>query len=806
MDGQQDLQVEHDEETGDVIVSDRRPSIPEPERGSHGENLALRMDESDLNAIGSNTVQRVTRDKGSRSEWEAMNERAVQLLGLGPRSTVSDSDYENADKSDHPLLLEALVQFQATALGEMLPPEKVCTAVSAYDTSVLDHEQQKDADAAIKAAGRRVEAYYLDYLTKKLPSYVEDTDLLLRDCGLFGVGIRKVYIDRTIPSAAVRVDYVPLEDLFIAYDTRSTRQGRITHRMRTDATDMVRYFQRGIYRPITLQPSDETDPVTDQRDIIQGIRKNSLESSDTYTLYEMHAHLFLPDDPHPEGLARPYIVTTESTTGQVLAVWRNWIEGDPEEKRIEQFVAYPYHPGKSSIFALGLGALLANQTEALRSGQRAGLDAGYLANHPAGFKKSNFTIREDNKKVMPGEFVDVDAPGAGPIQDSIMLHPFEGPNAGLMALMDRMTENARRLGGTAVADLSGMMGPSVAPGPALAAFDEQTKFQTAVHGRLYRAHSAELDLIHERTKEIYANQSVPYGKNNTLEPTDLILTRLLPAMDPAQISRARRMMESQAVLDVAKEFPDVVDKRQAVIDFLNAIGTDSHEHLIIPEPQEAQPADAITEYGNALKNMPLRAGPAQNHMAHIEAHVSSMRILATSGLNQEDGARVMAAVSAHIAEHMALDLAVQVAAALSIPLAQFAEGIPPEIEAQIAPMIATAVQQVEQLRAAPSDEETKIQIERIRAENRLQVEQIRSNVKLAAEGMASARTKQDNEADVLMNREDNATSLLLAGITNRGKRLERNATGGGTGIKGSSNPAPRTPTSQPNPMRTQGHD
>lgn len=758
--------VTTDEETGDIVVGEQEATPVEKGVVGHNENLAMNIDSGKLAEIGAYITEKADADKSSRTEWEEQNARAMKLQGIGPESDPDDIEYDSANTSDHPLLLSALTRFQSSALSELLPPEKVCTGVSAFDLSGLDKKQRGEAERDIEKAIKRVEAYYLDYLGQKLPSYEEDTDLILRDCGLMGVGIRKIYVDPTIKSAPVRADYVPLEDLFIAYDAKSTREGRITHRIRMDASDLVRYMVHGIYRAVDIVGGETAakDAVTEQRDIIQGITDRHLSGGGKPVLYETHANLFLEHDPHPRGLSRPYIVTVAHGNGAVLSIRRNWVDGDPDERRIEQFVAYPYHPGKSAIFALGLGALLANQTEALRDGQRAGLDAAYLANHPAGFKKSTMSIREDNTRVLPGEFVDVDSPGAGPIQDMLMLHPFQGPDQGLMSLMDRMEANGKELGGVATADLAGMMGPSVAPGPALAAYDEQTKFQSAVHRRLYRAHKCELRLIHQRHREIYANKTVPFGVNSALQPTDLVLVDLLPAMDPSQISRARRMMEAQVKLDTATANPDVMDKRAALIDFLNAIGTTDIEHLLIPEPQEARPADAVTEYGNAMKNMPIVAGPAQNHAAHIDAHLASLKGLQSSPLAPEDGERVMAAMAAHIVEHFALDLAVQVAAAMGVSLADFAEGIPPEIEYQIAPMLAQAIQQVEQMRASPTDNDIKLQIEQLRAENKLAVEQIRTNASLAKEAMESQQKRGSDATSTLNNREDNATALLIAGL------------------------------------------
>jgi len=785
--------VTRDDDTGDIIVGEEQIAV-EPKVQGHGENLALTIDDNQLDTVGIYVTEKADADKKSRAEWEEQNARAMQLLGIGPESEPNAIDYEDANTSDHPLLLSALTRFQASALSELLPPEKVCTGVAAFDLTGLDRQQRGEAERDIEKAIDRVEAYYLDYLGDQLPSYEEDTDLILRDCGLHGIGFRKVYVDPTVTSP-VRADHVPVEDLFISYDAKSTKCGRITHRMFCKAHDMVRMMQAGLYRVIDLDSGTlpEHDTVTEQRDIIQGLTASSMDGNEGHTLYETHCMLFLEGDPHPKMLARPYVVTVHVSTGKVLSLRRNWVESDPDEKPIPAFVAYPYHPGKSAIFALGLGALLANQTEALRDGQRAALDAGYLANHPAGFKKSSLSIREDNTRVMPGEFVDVDSPGAGPISDALMLHPFRGPDQGLMALIDKMEMNGKELGGVATADLSGMMGSSVSPGPALAALDEQTKFQSAVHRRLYRANRTELRMIHDRMREIFANQPVQFGVNSVLQPTDLIMVNLLPAMDPSQVSRSRRMIESQVKLDTAEKFPDVLDKRAAVIDFLNATGTSDIDHLLLPERQEAKPADPVTEYGNVMRGKPLKAGQAQNHAAHIDAHTANMQGVQSSNLTTEQGGAVMASLAAHIADHMSLDLAVQVSAAMGIPLEALAEGLPPEVEYQIAPMMAQAIAQVEKMRAGTNPEDTKIQIEQMRAANKIEVERIRGEFNLQRETMQGQQNTDDNQTSTLNNKEDNITALLLAGIKSSGG-------GGKSSINPrSTNPNPSPPSNSNNP-------
>jgi hypothetical protein len=701
--------LSRDPETGDMLYEPEAqfpaPAVSTPAEQDFFANLATGMPEHRSSQIGNMVTEQITYDERSRDEWEEIAARNIQLLGIGPESKPDDFEYAASDTSDHPLLLTALTRFQSKALSAMLPgPDQVCRFEPAMDLELIEDEAEREvAQQDTDASGRRVMKFYADYLLKQHPSYVEDTDLILYDCGLQGAGVRKIYNDPTRPRRKTRIERARLQDLILAYDTESWTCGRITHRIDMPTPELIRCIQTGFYRPVDRLIDGDVprlDRLTEEQNRIQGLSNDYMRGGEQHRIYETHMELFLDEDRHSKGFARPYIVSVHARTQEVLAIQRNWSPSDEEEQRIERFVAYLFHPGSNALHGLGLGHLLGNITKALRTGQRRALDAAYLANHPSGFKLSQWKIRDEGTPVKPGEFVDVEAT-VDDIRAALMLHPFEGPNQGLLALMEKMETNGRELGGIASIDFSQLMKAGIAAGPAMAAYEESVEFQTAIHRRLYDAQAQELRLIHARMREVVTG-ATNFGTNGVLQEGDLASVDIVPYMKPGQASRQRQILEAQAILDVATEAPDVVNKRKAVEDYLRALGKPDIDSYILPDPAETppEPADPVTEYAAILAGTPVAAGQMQNHQAHIDAHAAQMRGLATSQLPIEQGQAAMAAIAAHIGEHMGMMLLVQLAAQTGIPVEQFGEAMTPEMETQVAPMVAQAVVAIEAERAA----------------------------------------------------------------------------------------------------------
>lgn len=720
-------------ENGDIMLEAERVEPPPPaDTEDHYSNLLDVVEPETEMMLGSTLTEELAHDLHGRADWEKMAKRYIDALGIGPESKPDDYEYEFSDTSDHPLLTKSLTNFQAKALAALMPsPARIAGTKPGVDVSHIEDPQvRKTARRKLVEAAQRVEDFYNWYLLDALPAYEEDTDQIIHDCGLHGVGFRRITVDTSYQNAPVRAEHVALEDLILSYDAKNFRDGgRITHRRKVSTTDLVRGMQSGAYAKQEVVAGVDlwNDALTEARDEIYGITRSITSAMSTHTLYDVFTYLFLRGDEHPGMIARPYIVTIHQASQKVLSIRRNWHPEDPDENPLEHFAGYVYSPGRNALTAIGLGALLTNITMALRKAQRRGLDAAYLANHPSGFITGGFSIRDDSTPFVPGELRPVDV-GNGDIRQSILLNPFQGPDAGLLQLYDRMHDAGKELGNIASIDFASMMKSGVAAGPALAAYDESTEFQTSVHRRLYRGHATELRIIHERMRDTLGGRTIQYKPGFYLQADDLFMVDVVPAMKPGHVSRQRALMEAQAVYETAKAHPDIVNIRTALTRLYEAMSVAGIDDLLIPDPAENPPpaTDPVNEYMRVMKGEPLRAAPIQNHRAHIEAHTAQMQGLQNSALTIEMGQAVSAALAAHIAEHEALDLMVQVSAQMGIPLEMLTEGIPPEMEAELAPQLASVIVAIENARRPKDEQDPRIVVETIRAETKQAIETMKN--------------------------------------------------------------------------------
>lgn len=781
-----DLQFQRDEDG----VSYGPAMAPEPpaEISEHDVNLAQYLAPSTLSSLSTTLTEAVSFDEDGRSGIEDMAEVIHDLLGLAPVEEGED-DSGIDDTSSSTLMLTALLRFQAKALSVLLPSDDMAVRTEpAIDLDQIEDEDQRDAmREEITKAERRVQEFYTDYLFHKLPSYEEDTDLILHDMGLMGCGIRKIVTDTTRKATPVMPEYCAPGSLVISYNTKNFRVGRVAHKIDMETGDLIRRIRSGVYRPVTLvdHGAPDTSPITEASDRMFGVEAAHYQQSETHRLLEVYTSLILDADRHPDSLPRPYIVTIHAATQEIVAVQRNWDKADPDETPLEHFVAYLYHPGKNSVTGVGLGQILMQTTHAMRKAQRAMLAAGYLQNHPSGFKLGSMSIRDGNEKIRYGEFMDVDSP-TGDINKAIMLHPFQGPSPGLMALSERMEAAGRELGGTASIDFAALMKSGVAAGPAMAAFEESTEFQTSVHRRLYKAQRKEMELIHDRLITILSGRAIPYKDDKVLQPNDLRSVKVLPYMKPGQASRQKVIMEAQAVWDMAQANPDVLNKRRAAENFIRALGSPEADELILPAPedQEIMPADPVTEYTLLLTGQPLKAGMMQNHQAHIDAHTAQMKMLQVSSLPVDQGDAMSAQLAAHIAEHMGLQMLVEATSRVGISPDQLGPDIPPQLEAQIAPLLAQAIVQIEQERRPPDGGGEKLAVQEMKERGATEREMLKSQARMTEAELklrhdrenAERKHQQAVEIQELKDRaamereiEDNTAAIRIARMKQSGK-------------------------------------
>lgn len=773
MDGGPNMQLESDPATGDLLYSYPDTATTTLETGGHFENISMKLAARTRDSMCDTLTELVTYDEDGRKEWAEIATDAYKLLGVGPESAADGAEEGEDSTADHPLLLNALTRFQSKAYAALLPSSEraVRTEPSINLDDIDDPDEREQAQQEAADAGARVERFYTYYLFERCDSYETETDQILHDCGMLGMGVRKLFMDKSRKNTPVRPMHVPLADIIISYDATSFRVGRITHRMSMPTSELVRMIKSGQYNPIsTLMPdNDPKNGLTAEIDRIVGLGSGGFRSDETHKIYEVHCDLRLTEDPHPLGLARPYIVTVHATSREILSIVRNWEQDDPDEERIEHFIAYPFAPGKSATMPMGLGHILSNITRSLRDALRAGLDAGYYQNHPSGFKLSSFKLRDDTTRIRAGEFIDVDAP-VDDINKAIMLHPFQGPSPGLQALAEKMEANGKELGGNVTIDFSQMMKAGIAAGPAMAAYEESAVFQTAIHRRLYKAMATELRMIHARMRQVHGNKAVAYGTNGTLRPGDLLLVNILPAMKPGEMSKQKSLLEAQAIWDMGKEMPDIIDRRKAGMELLRALGRPHIDDILLPDPEEEQPepADPVTEYMTILQGKPVVAGLSQNHQAHIDSHAAQMKMLVGSSLPVEMGDAAMASLSAHIADHMAKEALIAVASAIGMDPAMMQEGIPPELEAQVAPMIALAIQQLEEQRRPPEQDDGKLAIAQLNAQAKVETETMKQRHEREMATMKHQQAlqlqRQKDDAQMAREIEDNDAALEIAAM------------------------------------------
>ncbi len=736
---------------GGVVVTfpDASEFVPPPP--PHDANLVEVLSEQVTKRVVLDLLEAIESDIESRAKWERTAEKGLDLLGVELDSAPMGSSKTGPDTTPNArstVLLEALMQFQANALSVMLPVSG--TVVATPTMSQIPPEQ---ADV-VEQSRQRAEDFFNWLLAEGLGHYEQEHDQLLFDTGLLGCGFKKVY-----PSPAegfgVCVERIPPEDLIVAYSARNFAYGRVTHRTSIDDGEMARRVTIGMYVDPGYKSSEHPEPtsrVGEKRDRLAG-QEASLATSDTENLiYECHCDLELEGDDHPAGLPRPYVVTIHKSAQKALAIRRNWKEGDPSEKRIVYFSGYTFLPAKSLVYGFGLAHTLGNSANADQHALKQALQAALLANLPAGFKNANLGIREPDKTWEAGELRDVDAP-TGSVADAIYMLPFKGPDPGLMALRQQIVDSAGRVSGAMSLDIAETITQQAPVGTTMAILGEAGAIRSSVHRRLYRGLRTELTLIHRIvTDAMDPQQPLQYAPGKAVMQADLAAVTIEPAMSPGAPSMMHRVTEAQTVMQMAQQFPQLHDMRAVVRQVYSATGISDADKVMVPPPPQAMPADAVSETAMALAGKPLKAGLAQDHGAHIAAHSAAMQMIAMQPALGQPGQAAGGALQAHIAEHVAQDITLKVAMQLGISPEAFAQGIPPPIEARIAPAVAQAMQQILAQMQPPAAPDP-LAIEKIKAETTLQ--------KAAME----AESKQQHEAaETQRNTDDNTMALAIAGL------------------------------------------
>jgi hypothetical protein len=654
------------------VEIDFEPEVERLEDAPFDANLALYMDDMDMNTLGETLLSGVEEDKQSRGDWEATMSEGIKLMGL--KIEDRQTPFKGACGVYDPLMAEAVVRWQAVAAGELMP------AAGPVKTQVIGV-----ANEQLEAQASRVQQFMNLYLTELAPEFYEEFDQMLFWLPLVGSTFKKTYQDRLLGRPVSRF---VLPDNFIAsYGTTDLATSpRFCH-----ITPMTRRNFRlaqlaGVYRDIDLgdpQADDSSQtPIQAEVDGVQGVEPGA-EGTEEYRIYEVYADLNLVGYENEDGIPLPYVVTIEEGTRKVLSVYRNYDEGDPTFQRKNPFTHYKFMPGVG-FYGLGYAHLLGNSAKTATSIRRQLIDAGTLNNFPGGLRVKGMRLEDNNIGIGPTEFREIDTGGL-PIQNAIMTMPYKEPSQVSLALLKETYEAARNLANTT--EIAVGEGRQDAPvGTTVALMEAATRLQSATLKRCHRAFSRELKLIADLFGKYLPDEPYPFpvrgGMAAIMREDFANNIDVIPVSDPNISSSAQRMMRAEALLRFATQQPDQHNLREAYRQMYVEMGVapEKIELILAPERQKPRPLDPLTENQNAIVGMPLVAGAYQDHDAHIAAHAP---------IAQDNPI-----LQAHINEHLALKMRQQVEQIIGQPLPPPGMPMPPELENQLAVMVAQAMQQL----------------------------------------------------------------------------------------------------------------
>jgi hypothetical protein len=583
----------------------------------HNDNLAEFLDEGILAQIGSDLTEKYEDYRTSRKDWEETYIKGLDLLGF--KYITRTEPFRNASSVSHPVLAEAVTQFQAQAYKELLPADgPVRTEI--FGTTTQQKEQQAN----------RVKEFMNYQIMNVMKEYEPEFDQMLFYLPLSGSTFKKVYYDSLLQRAVSK--FIPADDLIVPYSATSLEDAdAVIHVIKTSENELKKQQVSGFYKKIDLgQPPLKEDEVSKKERELQGIRVS--KQDDVYTILECHVNLDIegyedkdPQTGEPTGIKLPYVVTIEESSGDVLSIRRNYKQGDPLKNKIQYFVHFKFLPGLG-FYGFGLIHMIGGLSRTATTALRQLLDAGTLSNLPAGFKMRGIRVRDDAQPIQPGEFRDVDAPG-GNLRDAFMPLPFKEPSATLLQLMGIVVQAGQRFASIADAQV-GDMNQQAAVGTTIALLERGSRVMSAIHKRLYAALKNEFDLL-AKVFSTYLPPVYPYdviGGSREIKVSDFNNhVDVLPVADPNIFSQTQRISLAQTQLQLAQSNPQIHNLYQAYRSMYAAIGIKDID-LILPPPQQPKPMDPAMEHIAATSGTPFQAFTNQDHQAHIDAHLNFMQL------------------------------------------------------------------------------------------------------------------------------------------------------------------------------------
>ena len=630
------VEVSMDEEGGAEVSFD--PTAVDPIQ-DHFANLAESLGDEILEPLGAKMVDQYNEYKESRGDWEDTYRNGLELLGF--KYERRTEPFRGASGVNHPVLAEAVTQFQAQAYKELLPSDGPVRTQILGDVNVPKEEQAK-----------RVKDFMNYQIMDQMKEYEPEFDQMLFYLPLSGSTFKKVYYDDIIGRAVSK--FVPADDLIVPYSANSLEDAEaVIHVIKISENELRKQQVAGFYRDIELgDPPVTENQLEDKKLQLEGISKDGQE--DQYVLYEIHTNLDLDGyedvdaSGNETGIKLPYVITVSQAGNKVLSIRRNYKAEDPKKNKINYFVQFKFLPG-TGFYGFGLIHMIGGLTRTATAALRQLLDAGTLANLPAGFKSRGIRVRDDAQPLQPGEFRDVDAPG-GNIKDQFMTLPFKGPDATLLQLMGVVVSAGQRF--AAISDMQvGDMNQQAAVGTTVALLERGSRVMSAIHKRLYVGLKQEFKLLAEVFKT-YLPPVYPYdvpGARREIKVQDFDdRVDILPVADPNIFSQTQRISLAQSQLQLAQSNPQIHNLYQAYRSMYDALGV-KNVNAILPPPPQPVPMDPALEHIMAMSQKPFQAFPGQDHKAHIDAHLNFMRLNMV-----QNNPLVMASIQKNILEHISL--------------------------------------------------------------------------------------------------------------------------------------------------------
>ena len=634
------VEVIPDEDGGATIDFD--PSaVNQPSTESHFDNLADILPDDVLDPVGSMLKNNYMDYKSSRKEWEKTYTDGLELLGF--KYENRNEPFQGSSGATHPVLAEAVTQFQATAFKELLPSD------GPVRTQILGVQSpDKEAQA------QRVKDFMNYQVMDQMEEYEPEFDSMLFHLPLSGSTFKKVYYDDLLGRAVSK--FVPADDLIVPYTANSLDDAdAIIHVLKISENDLRKQQVGGFYSDVDIGTPGETmkDEITSKEKELEGVSKSGKQQP-IYTLLECHVDLDLEGfedigpDGEPTGIKLPYIVTIDEGSTKVLSIRRNYAPNDPKRQRVHYFVHFKFLPGLG-FYGFGLIHMIGGLSRTATSALRQLLDAGTLSNLPAGFKQRGVRVRDEASPIQPGEFKDVDAPG-GNLRDAFYPLPYKEPSQTLLALMGIVVQAGQRF--AAISELqTGEGNQQAAVGTTMALLERGSKVMSAIHKRLYSAMKKEFKLL-GKIIATYLPPEYPYdvvGGARTIKQVDFDdRIDILPVADPNIFSMSQRITLAQTELQLATSNPQIHNMYAIYRKMYEALGVKDIDK-VLPPPAPKAPKDPSLEHIDALGGKPFQAFPNQDHRAHITSHLNFM-----STNMVRNNPMIMASIQKNILEHISL--------------------------------------------------------------------------------------------------------------------------------------------------------